>query len=130
MNNWCICWLFTQIFNARLSYKSFGVKGLILVTVSLSELDFATMHTLTSDLVAVKQLPFVSVIFESKLTCLEWKIFSAGDLEKNCNVQRMRIFKVPVKNYGVRSDQLRHYATCRKVAGSVPNGVTEMFSLN
>jgi hypothetical protein len=31
MNNLCICWLFTHIFTARRLYKSFCVRGLILI---------------------------------------------------------------------------------------------------
>jgi hypothetical protein len=50
------------------------MAALLLVTVSLSELDFAAANTLT-----VKQFPYVSVIFESKLTYFEWKIFSVEE---------------------------------------------------
>jgi hypothetical protein len=60
------------------------MTALLIVTVSLSELNFVAVHTLT-----VKHLPYVSFIFESKLTCLEWKIFGDGDWKKNSNVQRM-----------------------------------------
>jgi hypothetical protein len=44
MNNWSICWFFTYIFTgdlifkgltARRFYKSFGVKGLIMVVILL-----------------------------------------------------------------------------------------------
>jgi len=81
------------------------MTALLLVTVSLSELHFAAAHTLT-----VKHFPYVSVIFESKLTCLEWKILSVGDWKKIAMCKECEI-KGVCNELGVGSDQLRHYAT-------------------